>query len=153
MADHWVARKLFHWWFLLKRPMTLGVRVAIENSNGEFLLVRHTYVSGWYFPGGGVERGETFVDAAIKEVREETGINIRGSLSLFGLYFNQNASPRDHVALFHLHEDPDISGFTPNREIAEIGFFQEHSLPEDTTRATRRRIEELRRRTEQVDHW
>lgn len=133
--------------------MTLGVRVAIENSKGEFLLVRHTYVSGWYFPGGGVERGETLVDAAIKEVREETGINIRGSLSLFGAYFNKNASARDHVALYHLREDHDISGFGPNREIAEIGFFAEHSLPDDATKATRRRIEELRGRSPQINHW
>jgi len=153
MADHWVARKLFHWWFLLRRPMTLGVRVALENSKGEFLLVRHTYIRGWYLPGGGVERGETCEDAALKEVWEEAGIRIDGSLSLFGMYFNKSASPRDHVLLYHLTEDHNISEFTANREIAEIGFFAEDALPEGTTKATRRRIDEIRGRAAPVRIW
>ena len=148
-----LTHKLFHWWFLLRRPMTLGVRVVLENQQGEFLLVRHTYVKGWYLPGGGVELGETCEDAARKEVWEGAGVHMVGDLSLFGLYYNLAASPRDHVALYHLVEDHTLDDFKPNREIAEAGFFSEHNLPEETTKATKRRIEEIRGRSKPGQYW
>ena len=43
---------------LFQRPMTLGVRGLIIDKNDRVLLVKHTYVSGFYLPGGGVEAGE-----------------------------------------------------------------------------------------------
>lgn len=153
MTDNWLVRRIFHWWFFVRRSMTLGVRVALENEKGEFLLVRHTYVSGWYLPGGGVERGETFNDAAIKEVWEETGIRLTGNLRLFGLYYNVKASPRDHVALYHIIEDHDLSDFKPNSEIAEARFFAEDAMPADTTKATHRRIKEIRENLNPDTFW
>lgn len=153
MEKGWITRKIFHWLFLLKRPLTLGVRVALENEKGEFLLVRHTYVKGWYLPGGGVELGETCDDAARKEVWEEAGIRMQGDLSLFGLYYNLAASPRDHVVLYHLVEDHTVADFKPNREIAEAGFFSEDDLPEEITKATKRRIEEIRGLSKPGQYW
>jgi hypothetical protein len=46
-------------WFRLTRGQTLGVRAVVRDGDGAFLLVRHTYVPGWTFPGGGVDRLET----------------------------------------------------------------------------------------------
>ena len=69
-----IRHRLFHLWFLISRPMTLGVRVIVCTKENEVLLVRHTYVSGWHLPGGGVERGETTCDAAIKELIQETNV-------------------------------------------------------------------------------
>ena len=106
------------------------------------MLVRHSYVEGWYFPGGGVERGETFDQAAKKEVLEETGIRAN-SLELKSLHYNHNASPRDHVALYLCREFERVQEFVPNREIAEIGFFPLKQLPDGTTGATRRRLAEI----------
>lgn len=62
---------LLHRVFKLTRGMTLGVRAACFDGEGRIFLVRHTYVPGWYMPGGGVERGETALDALRKELREE----------------------------------------------------------------------------------
>ena len=76
MADNRIVRKLFHYYWMLKRPMTLGVRAYLENDARQVLLVRHTYVSGWHLPGGGIEPGETAIDALKKEVREEAGIEL-----------------------------------------------------------------------------
>lgn len=41
------------------RPLTLGVRAIVLNDAGELLLVKHTYLNGWYLPGGRVDKGET----------------------------------------------------------------------------------------------
>jgi hypothetical protein len=44
--------RLFHTWFLLRRPMTLGVRgIVHDRLNNKVLLIRHTYVPGWHLPG------------------------------------------------------------------------------------------------------
>ena len=51
--------RLLHWSFLVTRPMSLGVRAIVVGAEDKVLLVRHGYVSGWHFPGGGVEVGET----------------------------------------------------------------------------------------------
>jgi len=48
---------------------------VVENDKGEILLVK-TYHGGWVFPGGQVEVGETLIDAVIREIKEESGINV-----------------------------------------------------------------------------
>ena len=68
-----IRTRLFQTWFRLSRPMTLGVRAIIENEAGEVLLVRHTYTKGLFFPGGGIERGETAGEALERELQEEAG--------------------------------------------------------------------------------
>ena len=56
----------------LTRPLTVGVRLmAVEE--GKVLLVRHTYLDGWYLPGGGVQAGETLEAAICREAGEEVG--------------------------------------------------------------------------------
>ena len=39
--------------------MTFGVRAAVIDAENRIFLVKHTYVPGWYLPGGGVDPGET----------------------------------------------------------------------------------------------
>lgn len=40
--------RLFHVWLRLTRPMTLGVRILVQDKNGKVLLVRHGYIKGWH---------------------------------------------------------------------------------------------------------
>ena len=48
---------------------------VVENDKEEILLV-NTYHGGWVFPGGQVEVGENIIDAVIREIKEESGINV-----------------------------------------------------------------------------
>ena len=148
-----IRHRLFHLWFLISRPMTLGVRVIVCTKENEVLLVRHTYVSGWHLPGGGVERGETTCDAAIKELIQETNVQVIGDLKLLSMHANWKASKRDHVAVYKCEEWEVTKPFTANREIAEIGFFPLNALPEDTTTGTRARLDELSGKAPHSPYW
>lgn len=124
--------------------MTLGVRGALFDPEGQVFLVRHSYVPGWYLPGGGVDPGETIEQAFAREMSEEGGFVIEGPPELFGLYLNRGLSRRDHVALYvsrrwRVENPPKL----PNLEIVESGFFPVDALPEGATAATRRRLAEI----------
>ncbi|MGV8938922.1 MAG: NUDIX domain-containing protein [Allorhizobium sp.] len=133
---------LLHRYFALTRGMTLGVRAACFDADGRVFLVRHSYIPGWYMPGGGVERGETALDALEKELREEGNLTIEAPPSLLHVYYNRNVSRRDHV-LFYRVLVSQKAAKVPDREIRESGFFDLDALPEGTTPATRRRLDEL----------
>lgn len=148
----WRSR-LVHTYFRFARPMTLGVRAAVLDEQGRVFLVRHTYVPGWHLPGGGVETGETLHEAMEKELREEGNIHLTGPMSLFGIYFNSHASPRDHVAVYVVRAFVQTAPRGADREIAETGFFPLDNLPEKTTRGTRARLDEILNGREPAQHW
>jgi 8-oxo-dGTP pyrophosphatase MutT (NUDIX family) len=145
--------RLFHLYFLLTRPMTLGVRAAVFDAQGRVFLVRHTYVPGWHFPGGGVESGETALDALMRELHEEGHIVLAGEPKLHGLYFNGAISRRDHVAFYVVRRFQQTSPRFSDREIAETGFFAREALPTGTTRATRARLAEVLDGAAPTQHW
>lgn len=136
--------RLFHTYFLFRRPMTLGARgVVIDDATGSVFLVRHTYVAGWQFPGGGVETGHTLEQTFAKELMEEGNIELTGRPKLFAIYHNAHASRRDHVALYVCRSFRQTAPFVPNPEIAEAGFFKLDALPGGTTPSTQRRLAEI----------
>ena len=59
--------------------MTLGVRGLVIDADNRIMLVRHTYVPGFYLPGGGVEAGETMAGSLVREmiakVRKNSGMD------------------------------------------------------------------------------
>ena len=136
-------RRIFHLYWRFARGMTLGVRGVVLDADNRVFLVKHSYISGWHLPGGGVEVGETFQDALARELVEEGRIEIVGEAALHGVFFNSHVSRRDHVAVFVVrtfHQDrlPE-----PNHEIVACGFFAADGLPEETTKGTRLRIAEV----------
>jgi 8-oxo-dGTP pyrophosphatase MutT (NUDIX family) len=122
------------------RPRTLGVRAMLIQKGG-VLLVRQTYLSGWYMPGGGVKRGETLVQTARREVHEEVGAQM-GELKLIGAYTHFGEHKSDHNVLF-LCTDFTLGG-KQDKEIAEMRFFPLDALPEGLMPGHRRRLEEYR---------
>ncbi len=131
---------------LVRPPVTLGVRLAVFDTAGNTVLIRHTYLKGWHFPGGGVDAGESTADAALREFREETGLTPVGEPELFGLYFNTAYAARDHVALYVLRDHPpfDPVEMKPQAtEIAEAVIVPAAQPPEGVTGATARRLAEI----------
>lgn len=138
-----LLRRIFHAWFLLVRGMTLGVRAVVLDADNRVFLVRHSYVTGWYLPGGGVDLGETMEQAMRRELKEEGDIDLTGEAELHGIFLNSHVSRRDHVAVYVVRQFRQDRIPQPNREIVECGFFAIDALPEGTTPGTRLRIAEV----------
>jgi ADP-ribose pyrophosphatase YjhB (NUDIX family) len=136
-------RRLFHLYWRFARGMTLGVRAVVLDAENRVFLVKHSYISGWHLPGGGVETGETFREALQRELVEEGRIELVGEPALFGVYLNSHISRRDHVAVYLVRQFRQDRLPEPNREIVDCGFFETQALPAETTAGTRLRISEV----------
>jgi 8-oxo-dGTP pyrophosphatase MutT (NUDIX family) len=146
-------RQVFHLYWRIARGMTLGVRGVVLDADGRVFLVRHSYVSGWHLPGGGVEVGESFREALRRELMEEGRIELVGEPALHGVFFNNHVSRRDHVAVYVVRQFRQDRPPDPNREIVECGFYDANALPAETTRGTRLRIAEVLDGVAPVSTW
>ncbi|MGQ0685028.1 NUDIX domain-containing protein [Bradyrhizobium sp.] len=148
-----LLRRIFHLYWRLARGMTLGVRGVVLDADGKVFLIHHTYVTGWQLPGGGVEAGETILEALKRELMEEGRIEVLAEPELHGLFFNSHVSRRDHVAIYVVREFRQDRMPGPNREISACGFFAVDALPADTTEGTRRRIAEVLQNETIIATW
>jgi 8-oxo-dGTP diphosphatase len=78
----------------------LAVDVIVEMTDRPgrpvVLVARRNPPLGWAIPGGFVDVGETIEHAAVRELKEETGLEIV-DLSLLGVYSDPNRDPRGHT--------------------------------------------------------
>src|SRR5215813_11261365 len=86
------VRPLVHLYWRFSRAATLGARALVIDGAGRVFLVKHSYVPGWHLPGGGVETGETMLEALARELREEGNIEVTGPPRLHGVFFNDRDS-------------------------------------------------------------
>jgi ADP-ribose pyrophosphatase YjhB (NUDIX family) len=138
-----VIRRGMHFYWRFSRAATLGARAMVIDGASRIFLIKHTYVEGWHLPGGGVETGETLLEALTRELAEEGNIQLGAAPQLYSVYFNRRSSRRDHVALFIVRDFRQDGNPKPNHEIAEHAFFPIDALPEDASRATRARVAEV----------
>jgi 8-oxo-dGTP pyrophosphatase MutT (NUDIX family) len=121
---------------------TRGVKVMAFDLEGRVLLVRHRYGRSdlWMLPGGGIARGETPAEAAVREMMEETSCRLARP-EMVGCWQARAEGRRDTVYLLRgtTADTPQPDGI----EIAEARFFPPHDLPETVSPATRRRVEEM----------
>ena len=146
-------RRIFHLYWWIARGMTLGVRAVVLDGSNKVFLVKHSYVSGWHLPGGGVETGESFGGALKRELLEEGRIELTGEPALHGLFFNSHVSRRDHVAVYIVRQFRQDRLPEPNHEIIACGFFAADELPPETTQGTRLRISEVLEGTAPIATW
>jgi 8-oxo-dGTP pyrophosphatase MutT (NUDIX family) len=94
------------------------------------LLVQHSYGGRkWFLPGGGHRGGESPDETLVREMREETGLDVVVT-GLVGVYFYTGGYKRDHIYIFACRatggEVRRVGG-----EIADIGWFPPDALPEN----------------------
>jgi 8-oxo-dGTP pyrophosphatase MutT (NUDIX family) len=150
-----MIRRLMHIYWRHTRGLTLGVRGLVLDSDGRVFLIKHSYVKGWHLPGGGVEPGETLLTALQRELKEEGNIEVGGRKppDFFGMYFNPKDSDRDHVALYVIEDFVQPASPTKNAEIVDHGFFAPDALPDDTSPATRARLNEVLNGAAAAERW
>jgi 8-oxo-dGTP diphosphatase len=121
-------------WWRVRRPAHDGALVALW-CGGRVLMVRSSYRPVLSFPGGGVERGETPVQAAARELAEEVGLELApDALTLARESVLDWDFRLDHVRIFECRLDAEPVPRIDRREIVEAAFMRAddalaHALP------------------------
>lgn len=116
----------FYWW--LFRPTEYGVKVVVI-TNGQMLAIRNSYGwKRWTFPGGKIDKGESPIEAARRELMEETGI-IPITLKQIGKFESRTEYKRDNIFVF-LAEANDSNLKIDPFEIEEAQWFPVDKPPE-----------------------
>lgn len=124
----------------LRKPTLIGVRALVIRGD-EVLLIRHRGgPKPWGLPGGGVERHERLVEAARREVYEETGmaVEVERLLGVYDAFSNQIVN---YVAVFICRPQGEPNP-PPSLEIEKAEYFPLRQLPADIDSGARRRIQE-----------
>ena len=111
----------------MKTQFTIGAFAIIENEKKEILLCLREDMNMWNMPGGGVESGETPWECVIREVKEETGLNVTIK-KLIGIY--SKIESNDLVFVFECKKE---SGeLRINEEAKELKYFKRNEIPSNT---------------------
>ena len=137
-----VASRLSRLWHKFYHPITIGTRAIILNEQKDaVLLVKMSYTSEWYLPGGKLKRGEMIVDGLKRELSEELGFTAdENKVELFGIYNNFYEGKSDTIIVFTC--SGTISKSHKNIEVERYQFFHFDKLPESISPGTKRRIHE-----------
>ncbi len=107
------------------------------SPNREVLLVRRghpPFEGAWALPGGFVEPYEPLEEAALREVREETGLTLTGPLRIVGAYGERGRDPRGWtVSVVYakvLDGNEPLVPVMGADDAAEARWFPVESLPE-----------------------
>jgi ADP-ribose pyrophosphatase YjhB (NUDIX family) len=111
----------------LRNPIPT-VDLIIEFNEGIILIKRKNPPEGWALPGGFVDYGESLEQAALREAKEETGLDVE-LIRQFHAYSNPGRDPRHHtitVAFIAKAKGQPIAG----DDAKELGIFTKNKLPE-----------------------
>lgn len=105
------------------------VDIIIEYGGGIILIRRKNPPYGWAIPGGFVEYNESLYDAAIREAKEETSLNIE-IIEQFYTYSTPNRDPRFHTisTVYIARGNGRLKG---GDDAIRAEVFSEQHLPED----------------------
>jgi 8-oxo-dGTP diphosphatase len=96
-----------------------GIVMRKGPDETEVAVVHRPRYDDWSFPKGKLDRGETFEEAALREVREETGLVCRLGPELAFAHYEDNKG-RPKVVRYWLMAAIEDPGFEPNDEVDEL---------------------------------
>lgn len=131
------------YWQIFK-PKTYGARVLLVNNNQVF-LVRPRGGNYWNLPGGGIKKHENPELAGIRELYEETGLQIKNTDYLLGTYVSKDEGKHDTIYVYIKNVDEKFLENTKINleiELQDARWFDGNNLPETITRRTKYRIDE-----------
>ena len=115
-----------------------SVNVVVVNDAGEILMIRRTDNDNWAVPGGAIDLGESVAQAAVRETREESGIEceITGVVGIYSdpkhvILYTRNGEVRQEFSIV-LTARPLSGQPTPSSESSEVRWIPVHNVPEYT---------------------
>jgi 8-oxo-dGTP diphosphatase len=118
-------------WYANSKPT--GNLLVERADDGRLMLVRRgsdPFKGYWDLPGGFLEEGEDPEDGALREIREETGLDVRIT-EFVGVFRDEyDSTPKQHTMnLFWraIADDPDAA--QPASDVSEIGWFLREEIP------------------------
>ena len=119
----------------------VGAAAFILDDRGGVLLVKHTYGHlNWELPGGAGEVNESPVETAIREVKEETGLEVEAR-HMTGSYYNEENDSL-HFVFWCRRKESDALPIPSCEEISACEFFSRKNLPRPISDWTLRRIQD-----------
>ena len=117
----------------------VAVNVAVLHEE-KILLTKRDDFHVWCLPSGGVDEGESLAEAAVRETKEETGIDV-ALTRLIGVYSRLGGIPDVHAVLY---EARPIGGALKLQagETIEVKYFALNELPHEIAFAHKRRIKD-----------
>ncbi|WP_164117871.1 NUDIX domain-containing protein [Sphingorhabdus sp. Alg239-R122] len=147
-----IAQQLRLAYWHIAKPALYGAKIMAFNDAGELLLIRHSYGKShlYMLPGGGVHRGEDPENAAVRELREETGCTAH-DVKLLGEYLDTSRGAQNHVHVYtaRTQDTPKADG----REILEARYFALDALPARTSQSVRRRLADMQCGGPETPNW
>ena len=115
--------------------------MAVVIAEDKVLLIRRRDAEIWALPAGGIEANETVAEAAVREVKEETGVDVHLE-RLVGIYSSPNwFGGGNHTVVFAAR--PIGGDLVPQpEEVIDVDYFDPNSLPEPFAWWDRRRIDD-----------
>ncbi len=104
--------------------MKLTVDVAVTEGNRVLLVKRKwdPYAGYWALPGGFVEEDETVENAAVREVKEETGLDVK-LLNIWGVLSDPGRDPRMRTVSIVYNAEKIGGEMATSRETEEVEWF------------------------------
>ena len=128
----------------------VGGDAAVIDDEGRILLIQRADNGKWAMPGGALEVGETPAQGVLREVMEETGVRCQ-AVALLGVFDSRlcGLASRHHIYLLTFLcqpvEDADLSlevaKLSHAREVLQLRWFTEHTLPDDLHPGTALRLD------------
>lgn len=132
------AHGVLLYFFRLTRPVVLSVRIMLI-EDGHVLMIKHTYMPDWFFPGGLVDRHETPLEAAKREAAEEVGVICNSEPKFLGVFSHISQYRNDSIILFAC-DDYSRTEQVDKWEIEAVEVFPLTDLPPDVWPGTERRV-------------